>query len=48
MHRSGSEAVNRRAFLQMVEGAATGVAVAGGLPEFAAAQKSEIRCYVSP
>jgi len=40
MRPEGREVVNRRAFLKMVAGAATGVAVAGALPEIAAAQKA--------
>ena len=39
IHQEGREAVDRRAFLKMVAGAATGAAVAGGMPEIAAAQR---------
>jgi Lactonase, 7-bladed beta-propeller len=35
-----SELVNRRAFMQVAAGAVAGAAVAGGIPEIAAAQKS--------
>jgi hypothetical protein len=38
MHPESTGGVNRRAFLQMAAGAATGAAVVGGLPEIAAAQ----------
>ena len=38
MHPESTGGVKRRAFLQMVVGAATGAAVVGGLPEIAAAQ----------
>src|SRR5262245_13387111 len=40
MYVEGSEVANRRAFLQMVTCAATGVTVAGAMPEIAAAQKA--------
>src|SRR6266436_3223004 len=40
MPPESSELVNRRAFMQVAAGAAAGAAVAGGIPEIAAAQKS--------
>src|SRR2546430_17444405 len=38
-YQESSRVVNRRAFLRMVAGAATGAAVAGGIPAIVAAQK---------
>jgi 6-phosphogluconolactonase (cycloisomerase 2 family) len=40
MPPESSELVNRRAFLQATAGAVTGAAVAGGIPEIAAAEKA--------
>jgi 6-phosphogluconolactonase (cycloisomerase 2 family) len=40
MAAESSEAVNRRAFMQVAAGAVAGAAAAGGIPEFAAAQTS--------
>src|SRR5215472_15415263 len=40
MPPESSEAVNRRAFMQVAAGAVAGAAVAGGIPEIAAAQKT--------
>jgi 6-phosphogluconolactonase (cycloisomerase 2 family) len=40
MHPESSVRVNRRAFLQGAAGVVTGAAVAGGIPEIAAAQKA--------
>src|SRR5262249_21231323 len=39
-HPEGWEVGNRRAFLQVVAGAATAAAVAGAMPEIAAAQEA--------
>src|SRR5262249_25763009 len=41
MHPESSARVNRRAFLEVAAGAVTGAAIAGGIPEIAAARKSE-------
>jgi hypothetical protein len=37
MQPESQEVVDRRAFLKMVAGAATGAAIVGGMPEIAAA-----------
>src|SRR2546426_10257982 len=39
-HQESSQVGSRRAFLKMVAGAATGAAVAGGIPAIVAAQKA--------